>query len=363
MTEYIVTIGFWLRAYDSRTIEAGSDAEAIERQKPLRPQRWSRSTFPSTSTPSGGKASSSLSTASRRIARRPWPRMSRSTTTASTARPPPDPHRTIQPPKPGLAPAFAFKETDMADFFTHFSCLLDVGTPENAARALDLYSQHEDAGERTCPPTASTFDPAGARQHDPLDPRRRDRRSRAGDPFRPALRGGFRPQRPLGFEYANTCSRPRLDAFGGGAHVLDLAPARPVVDRHQRLAGPDARTTSREARSAMSIPDHARANFQTLLRAAADGNLALMECIDAVTGEPRYVICAVGRDEGISCSHPSAISPTATRSTPTFHRPNPWPTHRPLIPPLLGLSERGGSRVNGRAVPASSDSRCVTREP
>ena len=46
----------------------------------------------------------------------------------------------------------------------------------------------------------------------------------------------------------------------------------------------------------MSIPDHARANFQTLLRAAADGNLALMECNDAVTGEPRYVICAVGRD-------------------------------------------------------------------
>ena len=46
----------------------------------------------------------------------------------------------------------------------------------------------------------------------------------------------------------------------------------------------------------MSIPDHARANFATLLRAAADGNLALMECADAVTSEPRYVICAVGRD-------------------------------------------------------------------
>ncbi|WP_454622479.1 hypothetical protein [Bradyrhizobium cenepequi] len=26
----------------------------------------------------------------------------------------------------------------MADFFTHFSCLLDVGTPKSAARALDL---------------------------------------------------------------------------------------------------------------------------------------------------------------------------------------------------------------------------------
>ena len=47
--------------------------------------------------------------------------------------------------------------------------------------------------------------------------------------------------------------------------------------------------------SAMSIPDHARTNFDTLLRAASNGNLALMECTDAITGEPRYVICAIGR--------------------------------------------------------------------
>ena len=46
----------------------------------------------------------------------------------------------------------------------------------------------------------------------------------------------------------------------------------------------------------MTIPDHARANFETLLRAAAEGNLALMECADALTGEPRYVMCTVGRD-------------------------------------------------------------------
>ena len=44
------------------------------------------------------------------------------------------------------------------------------------------------------------------------------------------------------------------------------------------------------------IPDHARTNFQTLLRAAGDGNLALMECQDTQTGEPRFVICAIGRD-------------------------------------------------------------------
>lgn len=46
----------------------------------------------------------------------------------------------------------------------------------------------------------------------------------------------------------------------------------------------------------MSIPDFARTNFQTLLRAAGAGNLALMECLDAETAQPRYVICAVGRD-------------------------------------------------------------------
>jgi hypothetical protein len=31
-----------------------------------------------------------------------------------------------------------------------------------------------------------------------------------------------------GFQYANTCSKPRLDGFGGGAHVLDLATGETV---------------------------------------------------------------------------------------------------------------------------------------
>lgn len=38
--------------------------------------------------------------------------------------------------------------------------------------------------------------------------------------------------------------------------------------------------------------------LHTLLRAAEGGNLALIECADAVTGETRYVICAVGREDG-----------------------------------------------------------------
>ncbi|MBY4611919.1 DUF6117 family protein [Rhizobium sp. 9T] len=48
----------------------------------------------------------------------------------------------------------------------------------------------------------------------------------------------------------------------------------------------------------MAIPNHARTNFDTLLRAASDGNLALIECLDASTREPRFVLCAVGRTGG-----------------------------------------------------------------
>jgi len=46
----------------------------------------------------------------------------------------------------------------------------------------------------------------------------------------------------------------------------------------------------------MSIPDYIAKNFDMLLLAASNGNLALMECSDAATSELRYVICAVGRE-------------------------------------------------------------------
>ena len=45
----------------------------------------------------------------------------------------------------------------------------------------------------------------------------------------------------------------------------------------------------------MAIPEAFRQNFDTLLRAAHAGDLALMECTDARDGTPRYVICAVAR--------------------------------------------------------------------
>lgn len=46
----------------------------------------------------------------------------------------------------------------------------------------------------------------------------------------------------------------------------------------------------------MSIPAPIRTNFQTLLRAAQNGDLALLECTDAENGQVRYVVCAIARD-------------------------------------------------------------------
>ncbi|MGQ9370686.1 DUF6117 family protein [Azospirillum sp. ST 5-10] len=48
----------------------------------------------------------------------------------------------------------------------------------------------------------------------------------------------------------------------------------------------------------MAIPDPVKANFDTLLRAAAAGDLALVEGSDARTGETRFILCAVARSGG-----------------------------------------------------------------
>lgn len=48
----------------------------------------------------------------------------------------------------------------------------------------------------------------------------------------------------------------------------------------------------------MAIPAHARANFETLMKAAQAGDLALTECTEVASGETRYVLCTVGRHVG-----------------------------------------------------------------
>lgn len=46
----------------------------------------------------------------------------------------------------------------------------------------------------------------------------------------------------------------------------------------------------------MKIEEHHKANFNTLLRAANDGNLALLDVLDTQTGKPARALCAVEHD-------------------------------------------------------------------
>lgn len=113
----------------------------------------------------------------------------------------------------------------MADYFTHFSCLLNVGTPENAARALDLYNALSAEGASEEPPSEG-FLLSIQPDHGGSNLWMRD--DITGDPqrvieFVVRCAAEFHLTGHWGFQYANTCSKPRLDGFGGGAHVLDLA--------------------------------------------------------------------------------------------------------------------------------------------
>jgi hypothetical protein len=113
----------------------------------------------------------------------------------------------------------------MADYFIHFSCLLDVGTPENAARALNIYTalSQENAAED---PPSDGFALSIQPEHGGTVLWMRDEGT--GDPaqviaFVKRCAAAFGLTGRWGLQYATTCSRPRIDGFGGGAHVIDLA--------------------------------------------------------------------------------------------------------------------------------------------
>ena len=119
----------------------------------------------------------------------------------------------------------------MADYFTHFSCALNVGTPDNAARALDLYNRLSDENASEDPPSEGV-DLSIVPEHGGTNLWIRD--DVTGDPeqvieFVKRCASEFALTGLWGFQYANTCTRPRLDAFGGGAYVLDLATGETVA--------------------------------------------------------------------------------------------------------------------------------------
>jgi predicted Rdx family selenoprotein len=103
----------------------------------------------------------------------------------------------------------------MANFFTHFSCLLDVGTPENAARALDLYNKlSEDGASESRRPTASlSIQP----EHGGTQLWMRD--DETGDPERliqfVKLRQRVRPHRAVGLSICRHLLAPARQRFRG----------------------------------------------------------------------------------------------------------------------------------------------------
>jgi hypothetical protein len=119
----------------------------------------------------------------------------------------------------------------VADYFTHFSCLLDVGTPERAARAIDIFVALCDEDDKSVEPQFHGFDLSV--QDGPESGVLWIHDDESGDveavtAFILRLAEELDLSGLWGFEHSNTCSRPRLDAFGGGAHVIDLG-ARKVT--------------------------------------------------------------------------------------------------------------------------------------
>ncbi|NBZ89236.1 hypothetical protein [Stagnihabitans tardus] len=129
----------------------------------------------------------------------------------------------------------------MADYYTHFSCALDVGSPEKAARALDLHARLRAEDEASGHPEHGGF--ALALQDGPGTSVLWFHDDSQGDvegliAFVLRLASEIDLTGLWGFSYALTCSRPRLEAFGGGAHVIDLGARKSIgwVSTHEWLA-------------------------------------------------------------------------------------------------------------------------------
>ena len=113
----------------------------------------------------------------------------------------------------------------MADYFTHVSCTLPVGCAENVAPALALYRQFADELDDEDPAIGFLAEAAQGEGNEASLWLHDD----AGDAdvehiirYARLCAERFGLTGLWGFRFAHTCSRPRLDGFGGGAHVLDL---------------------------------------------------------------------------------------------------------------------------------------------
>ena len=128
----------------------------------------------------------------------------------------------------------------MADYFTQFSCVLDLGTPDKAVGALDLFLRVREEDEASDDPEFSGF--ALSLLNGPGSSELWFHDDGQGD-VEGVIRFVLRLAEDIdltglwGFDYALTCSRPRPEAFGGGAHVIDLGARKSIgwISTHEWL--------------------------------------------------------------------------------------------------------------------------------
>jgi len=112
----------------------------------------------------------------------------------------------------------------MVDYFTQFSCVLDVGDADNAAAALAIHAQM--AIDLEADDDIAIGFVAAVSSDEPSSLWLTDDDGH-GEPehvvaFALRCAQAFNLSGRWGFVWALTCSRPRLDAYGGGGRVLDL---------------------------------------------------------------------------------------------------------------------------------------------
>jgi len=154
-------------------------------------------------------------------ARTPTSRHGRASRTRTPPEGPPRPHRADRTVPTRHARVFSHSETDDGQ-------LLPTGSRAFSMSALrKMLHVPRRVRRRGLPPRrriARVRDGGGSRKRPrrTLDLQRRVRRARARHPLRPALRRGAQSKRLVGLRLGLSCSKPRLEAFGGGAQLLDL---------------------------------------------------------------------------------------------------------------------------------------------
>jgi len=126
----------------------------------------------------------------------------------------------------------------MADYFTHFSCLLDVGTPDKAARALALFQELRAADQDADDPEVAglTLVPQDAPEGSTLwihDDEHGDVEAVIRFVLRLAENLGLTGL--WGFQYA--LCRIRHNEYYAGIRIMPHGP--PVDEKHRLAIGPD----------------------------------------------------------------------------------------------------------------------------